>query len=116
MGLLAVHSVGSLSAVVRLDGEAVLPLAFAVQWLLGADETLASGAVQNDGFKLDGTGTRGAVVDAEAADFTCESSKETSVSRGNNTPDPHLRSLHSLSKISPRFKKKKKKHSSFVFL
>lgn len=55
MGLLAVRSVGSLSAVVRLDGEAVLPLAFAVQWLFRADETLASGAVQNDGFKLAGT-------------------------------------------------------------
>lgn len=77
MGLLAVHSVGSLSAVVRLDGEAVLPLAFAVQRLFRADQTLASGAVQNNGFKLDGTGTRGAVMDAEAADFTCESSKET---------------------------------------
>lgn len=53
MRLLAVGSVGSLSAVVRLDGEAVLPLAFAVQRLFGADETLTGGAVQNDGFKLD---------------------------------------------------------------
>lgn len=77
MGLLAVRSVGSLSTVVRLDGEAVLPLAFAVQWLFRADETLASGAVQNDGFKLDGTRTRGSVVNTEAADFTCENRQET---------------------------------------
>lgn len=55
MGLLAVHAVGSLSAVVRLDGEAVLPLVLTVQWLFRADETLTSGAVQDDGFKLDCT-------------------------------------------------------------
>lgn len=55
MGLLAIGPVGSLSAVVRLDGEAVLPLAFAVQWLFRADETLAGRAVQNHGFKLDST-------------------------------------------------------------
>lgn len=54
VGLLAVRSVGSLSAVVRLDGEAVLPLILTVQWLFGADQTLASGAVQHHGFKLDG--------------------------------------------------------------
>lgn len=54
MGLLAVGSVGSLSAVVGLDGEAVLPLAFAVQRLLRADQTLAGGAVQNHRLKLDG--------------------------------------------------------------
>lgn len=77
MGLLAVGSVGPLSAVVRLDGEAVLPLAFAVQRLFRADQTLAGGAVQNHGFKLDATGARGTVVNAEAADFTCEGGKET---------------------------------------
>lgn len=71
MGLLAVHAVGSLSAVVRLDGEAVLPLVLTVQWLFRADETLAGGAVQDYGFKLDCTCTRGTVVNAEAADFTC---------------------------------------------
>lgn len=53
VGFLAVHSVRSLSAVVGLDGEAVLPLALTVQRLLGADQTLAGGAVQNHGFKLD---------------------------------------------------------------
>lgn len=57
VGFLAVHSVGSLSAVVGLDGEAVLPLALAVQRLLGANQTLPSGAVQNHGFKLDRAGT-----------------------------------------------------------
>lgn len=77
MGLLAVGSVGSLSAVVRLDGEAVLPLALAVQGLLGADQALAGGAVQNHGLKLDRTRTRGTAMDAEAADFTCGSRRET---------------------------------------
>lgn len=55
MGLLAVDPVGPLPAVVGLDGEAVLPLALAVQRLFGADQTLAGGAVQNHGFKLDRT-------------------------------------------------------------
>lgn len=53
MGLLAVDSVRSLSAVVGLDGEAVLPLALTVQRLLGPDQTLASGAVQDHRFELD---------------------------------------------------------------
>lgn len=57
MGFLAVDSIGSLSAVVGLDGEAVLPLALTVQRLLRPDQTLASGAVQNHRFKLDRTGT-----------------------------------------------------------
>lgn len=53
MGFLAVDSIRSLSAVVGLDGEAVLSLALAVQRLLGPDQALASGAVQDHRFKLD---------------------------------------------------------------
>lgn len=52
MRFLAVDSIRSLSAVVGLDGEAVFPLALAIQRLLGPDQTLASGAVQNHRFKL----------------------------------------------------------------
>lgn len=55
VGFLAVHAVRSLSAVIGLDGEAVLPLALTVQRLLRPDQTLAGGAVQNHGFKLDRT-------------------------------------------------------------
>lgn len=89
MGLLAVRSVGSLSAVVRLDGEAVLPLILTVQWLLRADQALASGAVQNHGFELDRPRTRGTVVNAEAADFTWESRKGME-SPGENNPHVNL--------------------------
>lgn len=53
MGLLAVHAIGSLPAVIGLDSEAVLPLALTVQRLLGADQTLASGTVQHHRLKLD---------------------------------------------------------------
>lgn len=53
VGLFAVDSVWSLSAVVGLDGEAVLSLALTIQRLLGPDQTLTSGAVQNHRFKLD---------------------------------------------------------------
>lgn len=45
MGFLAVDSIRSLSAVIGLDGEAVLPLAFTVQRLLGPNQTLTGGAV-----------------------------------------------------------------------
>lgn len=53
VGFLAVDSIRSLSAVVGLDGEAVLPLALAIQWLLGPDQALSRGTVQNHRFKLD---------------------------------------------------------------
>lgn len=53
VGFLAVDSVRPLSAVVGLDSKAVLPLALTVQRLLGPDQALASGAVQNHRFKLD---------------------------------------------------------------
>lgn len=72
MGFLAVHSIRSLPAVVGLDGEAVLPLTLTVQRLLGTDQALASGPVQDHGFELDRTGTWGAVMNPEATDFTWE--------------------------------------------
>lgn len=69
VGLLAVDSVGPLAAVVGLDGEAVLALALAVQRLLGPDQALPGGAVQNHRLKLDRAGARGAVMNPEATDF-----------------------------------------------
>lgn len=94
MGLLAVGSVGSLSAVVRLDGEAVLPLSLTVQGLFRADQALAGGAVQNHGFKLDRPRTRGTVVNAEAADFTWDG-----IGQSNNL---HVNLLRPLSEMSGR--------------
>lgn len=72
MGFLAVDAVGPLPAVVGLDGEAVLPLALAVQRLLGANQTLPGGAVQHHRLKLDRARARGTIVDPEATDFACE--------------------------------------------
>lgn len=77
MGFLAVDSIGPLSAVVGLDGEAVLALVLAVQRLLGPDQALAGGAVQNHSFKLDRARTRGAVMNPEATDFPWKRKKIT---------------------------------------
>jgi len=69
VGLLAVGSVWPLAAVVGLDGEAVLPLALAVQGLLGAHQALAGGAVQHHRLKLHRARTRRPVVHPEATDL-----------------------------------------------
>lgn len=47
MGLLHVGSIGALATVVGLDGEGVLLLQFAVQLVLGTDDSLACGLVQH---------------------------------------------------------------------
>jgi hypothetical protein len=52
VGLLAVGSIGALSTVIGLDGEAVLPLALTVQGLFRADQALPCRAVQNHRLKL----------------------------------------------------------------
>lgn len=63
--LLHVGPVGSLSAVVGLDGESVLLLQLAIQLLLGPDDALAGGLVQHHGLEGDIL-----PVDPEAANFT----------------------------------------------
>lgn len=52
-------------------------------------------------------------MNAEAADFTCESRNQTELPNESNTPDPQLTSLYSLSEIPQRLGIFKK-HSSFV--
>lgn len=71
VGFFAVDSIRSFPAVVGLDGEAVLTLALTIQWLLGPDQTLTGGAVQNHCFKLDRTRTQWAIMNPETTDFTC---------------------------------------------
>lgn len=63
--LLHVGTVGSLSAVVGLDGESVLLLQLAIQLLFGPDDALAGGLVQHHGLEGDIL-----PVDPEAANFT----------------------------------------------
>lgn len=65
VGFLHVGAVGSLSTVVGLDGEGVLLLQLTVQLVLGPDDSLASGLVQDH--RLEGDILP---VDPEAANLT----------------------------------------------
>lgn len=53
MGFLHVGTIRTLSTVVRLDGEGVLLLQLTVQLVLGSDDPLASGLVQDHCLKGD---------------------------------------------------------------
>lgn len=70
VGFLAVGAIRTLSAIVGLDGEAMLPLALAVQRLFGANKALAGRAVQHHGLELSRTRTAWAVVHSESTDLT----------------------------------------------
>lgn len=67
---LAIGAIRTLSTIVGLDSEAVLPLALAVQRLFGANKALAGGAVQHYGLKLSRTRTTWTVVYSEPTDLT----------------------------------------------
>lgn len=65
MGFLHVGAIGPLSTVVGLDGEGVLLLQLAVQLVLGPDDPLTSGLVQDHCLEGDIL-----PVDPEAANLT----------------------------------------------
>lgn len=67
--LLAVGPVRTFTAVIRLDGEAVLLLAFTVQRLLGANQTFSSGAIQHHCLKLCRTRTTWSVMNPKPTDL-----------------------------------------------
>lgn len=72
MGFLHVGSIRTLSTVIGLDGEGMLLLKLAVQFVLGPDDPLSSGLVQDHCLKGDIL-----PMDPEAANltWTCQESK-----------------------------------------
>lgn len=76
MGFLAVSAIRTLAAVISLNGEAVLLLTFAIQRLLGPNQTFSSGPVQHHCLKLCRTRTTRSIVNPKSTDLPLKEREE----------------------------------------